>query len=169
MYEAIFDYPKTQIVDGSGKDVTDNYFIVHIPVEQIIYGAKTTYTVEYYYDGVRDDSETIVKNAYQGDVINSYPTKLRDGYRFAYDSGLPLKLRMAPENNVIRVYYAPNSVLDSMAPLGFNTSLPRGEAIEYPPRSKGAAHSAKRGPRRKRVPRQSNLTVFNTGRENPYV
>ena len=48
------------------------------------------YTVEYYYDGVKDDSKTETLSATFGEVINTYADKVIDGYKFDHDSGKPL-------------------------------------------------------------------------------
>ena len=79
-----------------------------------------TYRVEYYYDGVIDDSKTEeYENIVYGTVINEYPEKIVDGYKFDKDSG---KLVVTDDkDNVIKVYYtkieeevsAPNTGVDT--------------------------------------------------------
>ena len=79
-----------------------------------------TYRVEYYYDGVIDDSKTEeYENIVYGTVINEYPEKVVDGYKFDKDSG---KLVVTDDkDNVIKVYYtkieeevsAPNTGVDT--------------------------------------------------------
>ncbi len=63
-----------------------------------------TYRVEYYYDNVIDDSKTEeYENIVYGTIINKYPDKLTDGYKFDKDSG---ELVVTDDkDNVIKVYY----------------------------------------------------------------
>lgn len=63
-----------------------------------------TYTVEYYYDGIRDDRATVTGTAKFHDSISTYPDKAADGYIFDHDTA-PLTVDTDPANNVIRVYY----------------------------------------------------------------
>ena len=62
------------------------------------------YTVEYYYDGVKDASKTENLSATFGDVIESYDAKLIDGYKFDHDTGKPLTITSNAANNVISEY-----------------------------------------------------------------
>lgn len=66
-----------------------------------------SYTVEYFYDHILDDKETITLQANEGDLINSYPEKRKQGYELFYstidDEGLTITNKK--EYNVIKVFY----------------------------------------------------------------
>ncbi len=63
------------------------------------------YTVEYYYDGVKDDSKTDTKGATYKDRITTYTDKNKTGYRLDKTENLPLTVTEDEDSNVIRVYY----------------------------------------------------------------
>ncbi|MBQ7087360.1 MAG: VWA domain-containing protein [Clostridia bacterium] len=63
------------------------------------------YTVEYYYDNVKDDSKTERIEAVFGETINNYTDKVKTGYVFEKTVGTPLTITEIAENNVIKVYY----------------------------------------------------------------
>ena len=63
------------------------------------------YTVEYYYDNVKDDSKNEAGTAEYQSVINNYIGKNIAGYRFDKTENLPLTITENPSNNVIKVYY----------------------------------------------------------------
>ena len=67
--------------------------------------ADYSYTVNYYYDGVQDESKTAVLLATYQEIIEEYPDKTEYGYKFSDVEGLPLKITEKPEDNVINVYY----------------------------------------------------------------
>ena len=64
-----------------------------------------SYTVEYYYDNVKDEALTENYTATYQDVIESYIDKVKDGYRLEKVEGIPLTVTENSDNNVIRVYY----------------------------------------------------------------
>lgn len=64
------------------------------------------YTVEYYIDGVKDDSLTVTGQAEYGAVISTYPDKCPANYRLDKTENLPLTIGVS--GNVIRVYYVKN-------------------------------------------------------------
>ena len=72
-----------------------------------VYYVKDTfeYTVEYFYDAVRDNSKTENKTATYEEVITEYTDKNKTGYRFEKVEGTPLTITEVPENNIIKVYY----------------------------------------------------------------
>jgi hypothetical protein len=113
VYNAKFNPRGTVIQTADGRDVTKNYTIVHIDGTQIIHGSRTTYRIEYYYDGELDAGQTIIRSGYQGDVIRGYPAKPREGYVLAYNTGLPFILFADSSLNVIRVYYVSVTTLNS--------------------------------------------------------
>lgn len=65
---------------------------------------EVSYTVEYHYDGVKDDTKTELHSAEAGTEIDGYAEKLIDGYKFDRVENCPLTLQ-ENSNNVINVYY----------------------------------------------------------------
>ncbi len=65
-----------------------------------------SYTVEYYIDGVKQDSLTVTDQAEYGAVISTYPDKCPENYRL--DRAEPLRLTIGVSENVIKVYYVKN-------------------------------------------------------------
>lgn len=65
---------------------------------------EVSYTVEYYYDGVKDDTKTELHSAESGTQIDSYAEKQIDGYKFDRVENCPLTLQ-ENDSNVISVYY----------------------------------------------------------------
>ena len=63
------------------------------------------YTVEYYYEGTKDDSKTETKKATYKDVIDSYTDKNIDGYKLDKVENSPLTITENSKNNIIKVYY----------------------------------------------------------------
>ena len=64
------------------------------------------YTVEYYIDGVKDDSLTVTAQAAYDAVISTYPDKCPENYRLDKTENLPLTIGVS--GNVIKVYYVKN-------------------------------------------------------------
>ena len=61
------------------------------------------YKVEYYYNGVLDETATeTIKNQTFEDVVNSYPDKVKPGYKLEKE---PDPITIGVENNVLKVYY----------------------------------------------------------------
>ena len=75
--------------------------------EIIFYYKKGTfkYTVEYYYDGIKDESGTEEKTATYKDKITTYTKKLKPTFRLEKEEGLPLIITARPEKNIIKIYY----------------------------------------------------------------
>lgn len=67
------------------------------------------YTVEYYIDGIMDDSKTENSTADFGAVIDSYLNKCPDGYKLEKEENLPLTISTDESANVIKVYYVKNT------------------------------------------------------------
>lgn len=63
-----------------------------------------SYKIEYYYDGIRDDTKTYIGSATEGAKINSYEEKGKEGYTFINDSG-PITISKDENLNIIKVYY----------------------------------------------------------------
>jgi len=64
-----------------------------------------SYTVEYYYDGVKDENATIKDSAEFDSVITGHLDKPKTGYMFDRTEGLPLTISAVVAENVIKVYY----------------------------------------------------------------
>ena len=72
----------------------------------IKYRANTYgYSVEYYYDGVKDESATENKTSQFNTIVNSYDLKEKPGYKFEKNENLPLTITTDASKNVIKVYY----------------------------------------------------------------
>ena len=68
--------------------------------------AKFAFTVDYYYDNKKDETETEVREPVEYEsVITSYTEKLKPGYEFERAENLPLTIGATEEENVIKVYY----------------------------------------------------------------
>ena len=65
-----------------------------------------SYTVEYYIDGVKDDSLTVTAQAAYDAVISTYPNKCPEGYKLEKTENFPLTIGVS--GNVIKVYYVKN-------------------------------------------------------------
>lgn len=63
------------------------------------------YTVEYYYNGVKDAGKTVITNADFGTAINDYEAKADAGYKLDKTENLPLTIGLDEAANVIKVYY----------------------------------------------------------------
>ena len=64
------------------------------------------YTVEYYYDGVKDDGKTVTgADTDYGAKIEGYEAKLETGYKLGKTENLPLTISEDEAKNVIKVYY----------------------------------------------------------------
>lgn len=75
-----------------------------------VWGLKledTSYTVEYYYDNILEESITITETGKVGDLIIEYPEQKKEGYELFYstidDEGLTLTNNL--EFNEIKVFY----------------------------------------------------------------
>ena len=74
----------------------------------IYYRRPYGYTVEYYYDGVKDEKATVTvtdESNLCGTVINTYTPKQKNGYEFDKKENLPLTIQADESKNVIKVYY----------------------------------------------------------------
>ena len=72
----------------------------------IYYRRPYGYTVEYYYDGVKDDKKTETGSAWCKDVIEEYIDKTPGvGYEHEKTENLPLTIGTDESKNVIKVYY----------------------------------------------------------------
>ena len=74
----------------------------------IYYRRPYGYTVEYYYDDVKDKDATVIGESQMcGTEINAYTPKLKDGYELdeTKTTKLPLTIGTDESKNVIKVYY----------------------------------------------------------------
>ena len=67
-----------------------------------------SYTVEYYIDGVKNDSLTVTGQAEYDAEISTYLNKCPENYKFEKDENCPLTIGVNENENVIRVYYVKN-------------------------------------------------------------
>ena len=82
-----------------GSDESQNVLVIE-------YRANTYgYSVEYYYDGVKDESATLNKLAQFNTKVNTYDPKEKPGYKFEKPENLPLTITTDASKNVIKVYY----------------------------------------------------------------
>ena len=76
--------------------------------EIIFYYSKRTdieYRVEYYYDGVKDESKTEVYTGTYEEQITEYEEKITEKYELEKVENLPLTIGVNEEENVIKVWY----------------------------------------------------------------
>lgn len=72
----------------------------------IYYRRPYGYTVEYYYDDVKDKDATVIGESQMcGTEINAYTPKLKDGYELDRVDNFPLTIKADESKNVIKVYY----------------------------------------------------------------
>ena len=72
----------------------------------IYYRRPYGYTVEYYYDGVKDTSKTVTGSKWCNEQITKYDDKMPEvGYEFDKTENFPLTIKADESKNVIKVYY----------------------------------------------------------------
>jgi hypothetical protein len=106
------------LTDADGYDVTSDYTITYGTGSLTIYLATTTYTVQYYYDGVLDPTQTITRAGTQNDTITTYTPRQRDGYELDHTENFPLTLSANGNQNIIRVFYRTAANLIDITDLG---------------------------------------------------
>ncbi len=95
----VFDHASVaSIVLGTGTNVIDVYYV------KGTYG----YTINYYYDDVKDDTKTVIGTELFGEEV-SYTDKNIEGYKFVSASADKITISENAANNVINVYYAKDS------------------------------------------------------------
>ncbi len=87
-------------ISAAGENVIRIYYVAEPEDKTVI----VDYTIEYYYDNIRNDAYTVTGSGAAGEIIDSYVPRLEDGYQFSQTENLPLTLTEGGEN-VIRVYY----------------------------------------------------------------
>ncbi|MCI8699937.1 MAG: hypothetical protein HFJ47_01175, partial [Clostridia bacterium] len=63
------------------------------------------YTIEYYYEGIKEESKTIKEQAEYGRIITEYENKVIEGYKLEKTENLPLTITVEEGNNIIKIYY----------------------------------------------------------------
>ena len=103
--------PETVAYNGNDytrQEEQDQTFMLVSPTNtfDIDYRRPYGYTVEYYYDGVKDDKKTETGSAWCKDVIEEYIDKTPGvGYEHEKTENLPLTIKADESKNVIKVYY----------------------------------------------------------------
>lgn len=99
-FDRVENLPLT--VSSSGDNVVNIYY-KHIPLVR-------DYTIEYYYNNVKNDSKTEKLSAMENTIINSYPDKAGDDYVLDKTENFPLTVSYKG-NNTIKVYYKDKPVV----------------------------------------------------------
>ena len=94
-----YKFEKTE--PGTIPEKVDNGYVIKVYYVKDTYG----YTIEYYYDGVKDDSKTESLSAEYNSEITTYINKNIPGYKLDRVEDLPLTISATVANNVIKVYY----------------------------------------------------------------
>ena len=84
--------------EDSSKNVLNLYYTLN----------KYGYTVEYYYDNVKDENETETNTADFGKQITTYEDKSKEIYKLEKTENVPLTISDNPSNNVMKIYYVMN-------------------------------------------------------------
>ena len=102
--EEAIDIPGYNAQEPTEKTITIE---VEDNVIDFYYQKKTDikYTVEYYYDGQINESNTETLQATYKEVIEDYEDKNITGYKLEKTENLPLTISANEEDNVIKVYY----------------------------------------------------------------
>ena len=68
---------------------------------------KYPYKIEYYYDNILNNKETITSSGTIGDLITNYPNKEKEGYELFYSTvdDEALTISDNPDFNIIKVFY----------------------------------------------------------------
>jgi len=84
----------------------DDEFIVSVNVDLYAVWAPThEYAIEYHFDDEHDPSLTETGRVLENAVIDTYPDKVKDGYKLDRVENHPLTVSTVAANNVINVYY----------------------------------------------------------------
>ena len=96
-----------KIVDQAGQTA-----LIGMPVGNVTLTAKATsiinsygYTIEYYYDEVKDDTKTETNTATYGSTITNPRDKAITGYELDRREGAPLTITENEETNIIKIFY----------------------------------------------------------------
>ena len=104
-----FEFEKVEVVNSKTNDGKLPLVVSTNTENNVIkvYYIKTSYgyTIEYYYNGVKDDDATVTDTAKYGSKINEYPNKNREGFSLEKTENCPLTVTENAEDNVMKVYY----------------------------------------------------------------
>lgn len=121
-YNNEIDNSKTDVFNVSRDSVINSYTdksngyeldkVVGLPltvidnngVIKVYYKLEASYSYEYYFDGVKDDTLTETAIGYVGSVISTYVDKVKENYELDKVENLPLTISKDDEN-IIRIYY----------------------------------------------------------------
>ena len=105
-------------ITSEAENVKHNYELVEIPANaqgkfeetptEVTYYYKLKkydYTVNYFYDGIKDDTLTSNLSATWGTKITNYEDKVKTGYVLSKTENIPLTITENAENNRINIYY----------------------------------------------------------------
>ena len=105
-------------ITSEAENVKHNYELVEIPANaqgkfeetptEVTYYYKLKkydYTVNYFYDGIKDDSLTSNLSATWGTKITNYEDKVKTGYVLSKTENIPLTITENAGNNQINIYY----------------------------------------------------------------
>lgn len=110
---AVKNYPGYRFSNIS-QAVVDGQHVANNTVITLYYVKDSfQYTVEYYYDGVMNADKTETATAHYHDVISTYPDKAVEGFTLDSVVGLPLTISENASQNLIKVYYATDVVVDA--------------------------------------------------------
>ena len=111
-YNVVGEATKTGTIDSEDLVITFYYTLRN----------DLSYSVEYYYDNILDETKTeVYNNVKYGKTIDTYIDKNKDGYEFIKDSG---SIVIGEDNNIIKVYYGSIEVPAPQTGVnGFNNSL----------------------------------------------
>ena len=108
-YQTVIDTYNDKLIEGYKFDKVENIPLtigVSDNVIKVYYVRdEFEYRVEYYYNNILDESNTVTGKAKYKEVIDTYEEKVKNEYDFAKVENLPLEISAKPESNVIRVYY----------------------------------------------------------------
>ena len=111
-FGSVINEYEDKVIDGYKFDKTENkpMTITSTAANNVmkVYYVKDNfdYTIEYYYDNVKDDSKTVTDTAVFGSVIDTYEDKVIDGYKFDKTENKPMTITSTAANNVMKVFYA---------------------------------------------------------------
>ena len=102
--ENAIDIPGYRLVSNNTQNIT-----IKVQENEIIFYYEKrddlSYKVEYYYDGIKDESKTETYVGTFKQEISEYEEKLTEKYKLDRTENLPLTISAEEENNVIKVYY----------------------------------------------------------------
>ena len=110
-FESVIESYEDKVIDGYKLDKTENkpMTITSNAANNVmkVYYIKDnfSYSIEYYYDNVKDESKTVTGNAEFGSIIESYEDKVIDGYKLDKTENKPMTITSTAANNIMKVYY----------------------------------------------------------------